>query len=95
MKDFFKCKECVDLLFDFLEGTLEQNTERKLREHLNACAPCINFVRTYEKCSEMTRRLKEQEVDVPIEVQGRLKSFLHEQAHLLSGPGKGRKGDGS
>jgi predicted anti-sigma-YlaC factor YlaD len=84
MKDFFKCQECVDLLTDYLEGTLDAEVREKLDEHLLGCAPCINFVKSFEKCSDMTRLLREQQVDVPLDVQHRLKSFLKQEVIALS-----------
>lgn len=83
MKDFFNCKQCVDLLFDYLEGNLGSDTETRLDNHLATCAPCINFVNTYKKSSTMIQQLRDHEADVPIEVQSRLKSFLHDQITSL------------
>lgn len=83
MNDFFKCRECVDLLTDYLEGSLDDNVQERLDDHLSACAPCINFVRTFERSADMTRRLREQQVDVPPEVQSRLKSFLRQEVVAL------------
>ena len=83
MSDFFNCQQCIDLLMDYLEGTLDSETHKKLDEHLSACAPCVNFVRTSEKCEEMTKRLRDQQVTVPLEVQNRIKSFLTEEIVTL------------
>jgi hypothetical protein len=79
MKDFFNCRECVELLTDYLEGTLDTSTKAKLDDHLSACAPCINFVKTFEKSTDITKLLREQRVDVPTEVQDRVKSFLKDE----------------
>lgn len=84
MREFFKCQECVDLLTDYLEGTLEEEIKEKLDDHLAGCAPCINFVRTFERSADLTKRLREQQVDVPLEVQGRLKSFLRQELIILT-----------
>ncbi len=84
MKDFFKCQECVDLLTDYLEGNLEVEVKGRLDEHLAGCAPCINFVRTFEKSQDLTNKLREQQVNVPREVQERVKSFLKEEIVALS-----------
>ena len=84
MKEFFKCQECVELLTDYLEGNLETQVRDKLDEHLAGCAPCINFVRSFEKSTTMLHLLKEQRVDVPADVQARLKSFLRDEIVTLS-----------
>jgi predicted anti-sigma-YlaC factor YlaD len=83
MKDFFNCEECVELLTDYLEGTLDGDTKSRLDEHLSACAPCINFVKTFEKTSDITKVLREQRVDVPSEVQDRVKTFLKDEIRVL------------
>jgi len=83
MRDFFNCQECVELLTDYLEGTLDDNTSSRLDEHLSACAPCINFVKTFEKSADITKLLREQRVDVPAEVQDRVKSFLKDEVRTL------------
>ncbi len=84
MRDFFKCQECVDLLTDYLEGNLEADVKDRLDEHLSGCAPCINFVKTFEKSKDLTSRLREQQVNIPREVQERVKSFLKEEIVTLS-----------
>mgnify|MGYP001825999239 FL=1 len=84
MKDFFKCQECVDLLTDYLDGHLESEVKDRLDEHLAGCAPCNNFVRTFEKSKDLTNRLREQQVNVPREVQDRLKSFLKGEIVAIS-----------
>ncbi|UCF36249.1 MAG: zf-HC2 domain-containing protein [Acidobacteriota bacterium] len=84
MKDFFRCEECVDLLTDYLEGSLDSEVKDKLDEHLAGCAPCINFVNTFERSADLTHRLREQQVDVPLEVQQRLKSFLKQEIVTLA-----------
>jgi predicted anti-sigma-YlaC factor YlaD len=83
MKDFFNCKECIELLTDYLEGTLDQDTQSRLDDHLATCAPCINFVKTFQRSADMTRLLREQRVEVPREVQERVKSFLRDEVRSL------------
>lgn len=84
MKDFFNCQECVDLLTDYLEGNLGSDLHGKLDDHLSACAPCVNFLRTFERSADLTHRLREQQVDVPDAVQQRVKSFLRDEILAMS-----------
>ncbi|MBI4445481.1 MAG: zf-HC2 domain-containing protein [Acidobacteria bacterium] len=79
MKAFISCKQCTDLLMDYLEGTLDTGIKQRLDEHLSACPPCLNFLRTYKTSSELTRRLRDQQVQIPRAMENRLKSFLREQ----------------
>lgn len=79
MKVYLNCKECVDLLLDYLEDTLAPATKQKLDEHISACPPCLNFLKTYKSCAGISGRLRDQEVRIPPEMESRLKSFLREQ----------------
>lgn len=79
MRDLMTCRECVDLLLDFLDGNLEKNIEERLDAHLSACPPCVNFLDTYRSTSiNLGSLLRDQEVEIPGEVKLRLRSFLHE-----------------
>jgi anti-sigma factor RsiW len=68
------CKECVELLGEYIEGTLPPDRAKALEDHLSTCPPCITFVRTYRA----TRRLckKHLERDMPSELMSSLSSFL-------------------
>ncbi len=79
MRKFVSCKECVDLLMDYLEGQLDPNIQTRLSDHLAECPPCINFLKTYKACSQLAERLRDQQVQIPLEVESRLKSFLKSQ----------------
>ncbi len=79
MKHFLNCKECVDLLLDYLEGNLESQTHDKLEKHFAGCSPCLNFLKSYQTCSQMAQQLRDQQVQIPSELEARLKSFLKEE----------------
>jgi len=78
-KHILKCKECFDLLVDYLDGHLTPDTHGKLEEHLESCPPCLHFLESYRTCSEMAQKLRDQEVQIPSEVESRLKSFLQQE----------------
>ena len=71
------CKTVVDLLQALLDGELPENDERDLREHLEGCPPCIEFVNTYQKTSDLCRRMLQREM--PEELADRLNAFLRER----------------
>jgi anti-sigma factor RsiW len=79
MKNLFQCKDCVDLLLDYVEQTLDADMRRRLDEHLSDCPPCLHFLKTYRKCSEFAEKLKDQRVQIPTEMENRLKSFLKQE----------------
>ena len=83
MKNFLTCKECADLLVDFLDGNLDAETHQKLDKHLSTCPPCLNFLNNYRSCSQLVERLRDQEVQIPLEMETRLKSFLRDELKKL------------
>jgi anti-sigma factor RsiW len=70
------CKECVDLLGEYIEGTLSQERSKALEDHLSTCPPCITFVRTYRATRRLCRSALKREM--PSELMSSLKSFLGE-----------------
>jgi len=79
MRSTITCKECVDLLMDYVDHTLEPGAERSLDEHLASCPPCIHFLKTYRKCTEFSGQLRDQKVQIPLQLENRLKSFLKQE----------------
>ena len=68
------CKDCVDLLGEYIEGTLPPERAKALEEHLSFCPPCITFVRTYRATRKLCRGALATEM--PRELIGSLSSFL-------------------
>jgi anti-sigma factor (TIGR02949 family) len=71
------CKSVVDLLQALLDGELAEADEQDLRAHLEGCPPCIEFVNTYRKTSDLCRKVLQREM--PEELANRLTSFLRER----------------
>ena len=69
-----RCREIVDLLADYLDGSLSSDTARALETHLEGCSPCIGFVNTYRGTIDAARKIRE--VEIPPELRDRLLSFL-------------------
>jgi predicted anti-sigma-YlaC factor YlaD len=78
-RDDITCKECVDLLMDYLEQQLTPEARKRLDQHLSDCPPCIHFLKTYRVCSELAIKLRDQQVQIPLEVENRLKAFLRQE----------------
>ena len=68
------CKECVDLLGEYIEGTLSSDRAKALEDHLSECPPCITFVRTYKATGRLCRSVLAREM--PEELGNSLRSFL-------------------
>ena len=69
------CKECLDLLSDYLDGELDPQTSSSLEEHFQDCPPCIAFLNTFKTSTTLCRDTIRQ-VDVPEVVQIKLKEFI-------------------
>ena len=80
------CKECVDLLGDYVEGHLPPEREQALEAHLSMCMPCITFVRTYKATRKLCRAALAREM--PSELMGALSSFLGQHVPGFSCPSK-------
>ena len=70
------CKECVDLLGEYIDGTLAPEKAKALEEHLSMCPPCITFVRTYKATGRLCRA--KLAMEMPRELMSSLRSFLGE-----------------
>ena len=68
------CQEQVELLTDYLDGTLDPPTSRALEEHLDGCVSCANFMKTYQTTRAWIGEVTYEEM--PEELKGRLASFL-------------------
>ena len=68
------CKDCVDLLGEYIEGTLPVERAKALEDHLSFCPPCITFVRTYRATRKLCRHALA--ADMPQELMSSLSAFL-------------------
>ncbi len=68
------CQELVDLLVDYLDGTLDPVTTRELERHLEGCEACLNFIKTYKATTAWVGEVTYEEM--PEELKDRLASFL-------------------
>lgn len=76
------CKECLDVLVDYLDGKLPPEDEAKLDAHFSACPPCIDFVDQYRGAATLARRAVSAEL--PSDVEGKLACFVD---RLFAKPG--------
>jgi anti-sigma factor RsiW len=71
------CPECVELLADYIDGTLPRDQTEQLEWHLDGCPPCVAFVNTYRGTVDAARRLRETpEAKLPPELRQKLIAFL-------------------
>ena len=49
------CRELVDFLADFLDGTMPSDVREHFEKHLKNCPPCVSFLNTYNTGAELAR----------------------------------------
>jgi predicted anti-sigma-YlaC factor YlaD len=69
------CKEVIlDYLADYLDATLSGEVLADLERHLETCAPCRAYLRTYQETPGVFGRVGR--VDMPQEMKAHLRRFL-------------------
>jgi anti-sigma factor RsiW len=76
-QDSMECPDCMDLLADYIDGSLPKHQAELLEWHLEGCGPCVAFVKTY-KGTDAARRLRE--TTLPPELKEKLRAFLKRSA---------------
>ncbi|HZX64281.1 MAG TPA: zf-HC2 domain-containing protein [Myxococcales bacterium] len=71
---FEHCADCVELLGEYVDGTLPPEKAQALEAHLSLCPPCITFVRTYKATRVLCRH--KLAAEMPSELCESLNSFL-------------------
>lgn len=70
------CKECIEMIDEYIEKTLKPEVMAELDEHFKDCPPCVAFFNTYKKTTCLCKAVL-GEVSVPDEV------CLHIRKHLM------------
>jgi anti-sigma factor RsiW len=64
------CIELVEVITDYLEGTMPARDRRRLERHLTACDGCTAYLEQMRMTISLAGRLEPE--DVPAELQERL-----------------------
>jgi anti-sigma factor RsiW len=64
------CQEVVELLSDYVEGTLPPRVRERVRAHLETCPDCIAYLAQLQATIGALGRLREE--DVPVRILERL-----------------------
>ena len=54
------CKELVELVTEYLEGTLSEEVRVRLDQHLSGCEGCTNYMEQMRQTIRLTGRLQEE-----------------------------------
>jgi len=71
------CRECLELLNDYIDGSLDKETRGSLEEHFQDCPPCISFLNTYKSTTNICHKTL-SENEIPEVVQNKLREFVKE-----------------
>jgi len=80
--EWVDCKHSIELLHDYLEGTLPTDEKASLDLHFRACPPCLDFVRKYAATARLCKRALVED-EVPTGIRNRLTAFLKEHTQEL------------
>ena len=69
------CKECLELLHDYIEGELSAEVHASFEDHFEDCPPCIVFLNTYKAAIHMSQTTLKSNY-IPDIVKERLKEFI-------------------
>jgi hypothetical protein len=70
------CIEVVEVVTDYLEGTMPARKRRLLEEHLTGCDGCTAYLEQMRETISLTGRLEPE--DVPPELEERLLAAFRE-----------------
>ena len=68
------CRECAELLLEYLTGELDAERRESIRQHLEKCPPCVIYIETYRTTIQLTRQLTC--VELPPDVAERLRTAM-------------------
>jgi hypothetical protein len=74
------CEECIEVLVDYVDGTMDAVTLEAFEAHFADCGPCVDFLKTYRATISVSARMFADE-PIPEPVSQRLRSFLREKCH--------------
>ena len=69
-----RCRDVVDLVLAYLEGTLDPSERQALEAHIADCLNCLRFLQTYRETVSLGQQLREEVI--PQDVRERLEMFL-------------------
>lgn len=54
------CKEIVELITEYIEGTLPEDVRTRVEEHLAGCEGCTNYLEQMRQTIRLTGSLREE-----------------------------------
>jgi len=63
------CRQVVELMTDYLEGTLSPSDRRRFEAHLSGCDGCTEYLRQLRASMALARRLGEEPLPAALEAE--------------------------
>jgi anti-sigma factor RsiW len=63
------CRELVELVTDYLEGTLPRRQRRRFEQHISGCDACTTYLDQMRATIELTGRLRAEDLDPDAEAE--------------------------
>ena len=65
MEEQMTCKELVELVTEYFEGTLPEDVRARMENHLSGCDGCANFLEQMRRTIWLTGQLHEENLTSP------------------------------
>ena len=72
------CISGVDLLMEYLEGTVPPEVRAALEAHVAGCERCVAFIASYQAAPRLLRDATE--VELPSDIREKLQAFVRRLA---------------
>jgi anti-sigma factor RsiW len=63
------CRELVELVTDYLEGTLSQRDHERFDRHIAGCTNCTRYLEQFRETIRLTGTLREEDVSPEVEAE--------------------------
>ncbi len=77
-----KCGRTKKLLYEYVEGELNQDTQHKLEKHLADCPTCLEYVKSYRTIIELTHHHALADTPMPPALKQKLCEFIKQNPDL-------------
>ena len=62
MEEQMTCKELVELVTEYIEGTLPDDVRIRVESHLTGCDGCTNYIEQMRQTIQLTGQIREEEL---------------------------------
>jgi anti-sigma factor RsiW len=73
------CRDVIELLLlSYVEEAVDPDTRAALEHHVQHCAPCVAYLRTYDRSRRLVGDVMREEAstELPANLKGRLRELL-------------------